>query len=49
MIGAKYVRHVEPGEIIVFDERGANSHKPFPPKPPRPCIFEYIYFSLLDF
>src|SRR5499427_3377591 len=45
MIGAKYVRDIEPGEIIVFDEKGANSHKPFPPKPPRPCIFEYIYFS----
>ena len=48
IIGAKYVRDVEPGEIIVFDERGAQSHKPFPPKPPRPCIFEYIYFSRPD-
>src|SRR5438552_17448353 len=48
MIGAKYVRDVEPGEIIVFDEQGAHSHKPFPPKPPRPCIFEYIYFSRPD-
>jgi amidophosphoribosyltransferase len=48
MIGAKYVRDIEPGEIIVFDERGAESHKPFPPKPPRPCIFEYIYFSRPD-
>ena len=48
MIGAKYVRDIEPGEIIVFDEHGAQSHKPFPPKPPRPCIFEYIYFSRPD-
>jgi amidophosphoribosyltransferase len=48
IIGAKYVRDVEPGEVIVFDERGAQSHKPFPPKPPRPCIFEYIYFSRPD-
>ena len=48
MIGAKYVRDIEPGEIIVFDEVGAHSHKPFPPKPPRPCIFEYIYFSRPD-
>src|SRR5437764_8939427 len=46
--GAKYVRDVEPGEIVVFDQRGAQSHKPFPPKPPRPCIFEYIYFSRPD-
>src|SRR6201998_2151168 len=45
IIGAKYVRDVEPGEIYVSDERGAQSHKPFPPKPPRPCVFEYIYFS----
>src|ERR1700759_979903 len=48
IIGAKYVRGVEPGELLVFDERGAQSHKPFPPKPPRPCIFEYIYFSRPD-
>src|SRR6201747_1917295 len=48
MIGAKYIRDIEPGEIIVFDEHGAQSHKPFPPKAPRPCIFEYIYFSRPD-
>src|SRR6266581_4650434 len=48
IIGAKYVRDVEPGEIVVFDEHGAQSHKPFPPKPARPCIFEYIYFSRPD-
>jgi amidophosphoribosyltransferase len=48
MIGAKYVRDIEPGEIIVFDEAGAHSHKPFPPKPARPCIFEYIYFARPD-
>ena len=48
IIGAKYVRDVEPGEVIVFDDHGAQSHKPFPPMPPRPCIFEYIYFSRPD-
>src|SRR5215468_7440347 len=48
IIGAKYVRDVEPGEIIVFDERGARSYKPFPPIAPRPCIFEYIYFARPD-
>jgi amidophosphoribosyltransferase len=48
MIGAKYIRDIEPGEIIVFDEQGAQSHKPFSPKPPRPCIFEYIYFARPD-
>ncbi len=48
MIRAKYVRDIEPGEIVVFDDKGAHSHKPFAPKPPRPCIFEYIYFSRPD-
>ena len=32
----------------MFDEDGAHSHKPFPPMAPRPCIFEYIYFSRPD-
>ncbi|HEY7296922.1 MAG TPA: amidophosphoribosyltransferase [Xanthobacteraceae bacterium] len=48
IIGAKYIRDVDNGEIIVFDEEGMHSHKPFPPMPPRPCIFEYIYFSRPD-
>jgi amidophosphoribosyltransferase len=48
IIGAKYVRDVENGEVVVFDDEGAHSHKPFPPMAPRPCIFEYIYFSRPD-
>jgi len=48
IIGAKYVRDVENGEVVVFDDEGMHSHKPFPPMPPRPCIFEYIYFSRPD-
>jgi amidophosphoribosyltransferase len=48
IIGAHYVRDVENGEVVVFDEEGAQSHKPFPPVPARPCIFEYIYFSRPD-
>jgi amidophosphoribosyltransferase len=48
IIGAKYIRDVDNGEIIVFDEEGMHSHKPFPPMPARPCIFEYIYFSRPD-
>src|SRR2546429_7799989 len=47
-IGAKYVRDVENGEVVVFDEAGMHSHKPFPPMAARPCIFEYIYFARPD-
>jgi amidophosphoribosyltransferase len=48
IIGAQYVRDVDNGEVIVFDEDGAHSHKPFPAMAPRPCIFEYIYFARPD-
>ena len=48
IIGAKYVRDVENGEVLIFDEDGQHTHKPFPPMPARPCIFEYIYFSRPD-
>jgi amidophosphoribosyltransferase len=48
IIGAKYVRDIENGEVVVFDEEGLHSHKPFPPMQARPCIFEYIYFARPD-
>src|SRR5215475_813342 len=48
IIGARYVRDIENGEIVVFSEDGAQTLKPFPPMPPRPCIFEYIYFARPD-
>jgi amidophosphoribosyltransferase len=48
IIGARYVREVENGEIVVYDEDGVHLHKPFPPIPARPCIFEYIYFARPD-
>src|SRR5579884_2570806 len=48
IIGAQYVRDVENGEVVVFDEDGAHSHKPFPAMTPRPCIFEYVYFARPD-
>src|SRR6201987_3772486 len=44
IIGAQYVRDVENGEVVVFDEDGFQSHKPFPPVQARPCVFLYIYF-----
>ncbi|BBF94309.1 amidophosphoribosyltransferase [Blastochloris tepida] len=48
IIGARYVRDVENGEVIVVSEEGVESVKPFPPMPPRPCIFEFIYFARPD-
>ena len=48
IIGAKFVREIEPGEIIVITEDGEESIKPFPNARSRPCIFEYIYFSRPD-
>src|ERR1700680_3814359 len=48
IIGAQYVRDVDNGEVLVFDEYGAHSHKPFPPISPRPCLFAYLYFSRPD-
>ena len=52
IIGAKYVRDVENGEIVLIENDELKSFKPFPPRKVRPCVFEYIYFarpdSLLD-
>ena len=48
IIGAKFVREVENGEIVIITENGLESIKPFPKIKERPCIFEYIYFSRPD-
>ena len=48
IIGARFLREVENGEVVVITEAGVESLHPFPPLPPRPCIFEYIYFSRPD-
>ena len=48
IIGADFVRDVEPGEIVVIDGNGIRSIKPFAEAPSRFCIFEYIYFSRPD-
>ena len=45
IIGADYVRDLEPGEIVIITEKGVESISPFAPARPRPCIFEYVYFS----
>jgi len=48
IIGAKFVREVENGEIVVIENGKLNSLKPFPTRKARPCAFEYIYFARPD-
>ena len=48
MIGAKYIRDVENGEIVVITDNGIESIKPLNKIPERPCIFERIYFASPD-
>ena len=48
IIGAKFIRGVENGEMVIIRENGLHSVKPFPKIKERPCIFEYIYFSRPD-
>ena len=48
LIGATYVRDVEPGEMVVVGAEGLRSIKPFPPQPLSHCIFEHVYFARPD-
>ena len=48
IIGAKFIREVENGEIVYIEDDELKSLKPFSPQKIRPCIFEYIYFSRPD-
>src|SRR6056297_2123038 len=48
IIGAKFVREVAPGEMVVISEQGVDSRFPFRPQKPRFCIFEHVYFSRPD-
>ena len=48
IVGARFIREVENGEIIIIEDNKLNSIKPFPKQKPRPCIFEYIYFARPD-
>jgi amidophosphoribosyltransferase len=48
IIGAKYLRDVEPGEIVQVNGNELISIKPFAVKPKKFCIFEYVYFSRPD-
>ncbi len=48
LVGAKYIRDVENGEIVVIENKKLTSIKPFPKYKARPCVFEYIYFARPD-
>jgi len=48
IIGARFLREVENGEIVIIENDNMESIKPFPAKKSRPCVFEYIYFSRPD-
>jgi amidophosphoribosyltransferase len=48
LIGAKFLREIEPGEILLINEDGIKSFKPFPQKQRHQCIFEFIYFARPD-
>lgn len=48
LMEARAVRDVEPGEILVVDERGLTSLKPFRPADRLQCVFEYVYFARPD-
>jgi amidophosphoribosyltransferase len=48
LIEARYVRDVEPGEMIVIDSAGLHSSRPFPAREHSQCIFEHVYFARPD-
>ena len=45
ILGAEFVRDIEPGELVVITKDGIESYQPFARHPSRFCIFDYIYFS----
>ena len=48
LIGATYVRDVEPGEVVIVSAAGVKSFKPFAPAPSAQCVFEHVYFARPD-
>lgn len=48
VVGATFLRAVEPGELIIITNKGLRSLRPFAVTRPRPCIFEHVYFSRPD-
>jgi len=48
IVGARFEREVEPGEMVMITSDGVESHRPFEAADPRFCVFEYVYFSRPD-
>ena len=48
IVGAEFIRDIEPGEIVVINDQGVRSIKPFGASKGRFCVFEYIYFARPD-
>ncbi len=50
VVGAHFVREVDPGEMVILDETGVRSVMVFPPErlDPKLCIFEFVYFARPD-
>jgi amidophosphoribosyltransferase len=48
LLGAEYERDVEPGEMVIIDERGLRSVRPFAPQDRHRCVFEWVYFARPD-
>jgi amidophosphoribosyltransferase len=48
LIGATYLRDVEPGELVVISDGGLRSLRPFPQAPHAHCVFEHVYFARPD-
>jgi amidophosphoribosyltransferase len=48
LIDAEYLREIEPGEMLVVDQNGLHSSKPFAQRPVSVCTFEHVYFSRPD-
>lgn len=48
IVGARFVREVEPGEMVAIDQDGFRSIRPFPSTDPRLCLFEFVYFARPD-
>ncbi|TMV47073.1 amidophosphoribosyltransferase, partial [Thioclava sp. BHET1] len=48
IIGAEFIREIDPGEMVVIDAEGVQSFRPFSPATSRFCIFEHVYFSRPD-